>query len=134
MAKEFGFIVFGRGRRTWSRLPARSALLLRRGLHRRPAPLDTLRVPRLRAVCTQLKKENDHLLVIVSFWQGQKDLNPRHAVLERFRGKFMLYFAIPFRVIPSLPFSLILRVFLSILENFLCISRNCRKSQKFNFY
>ena len=33
--------LFGRGRRTWSRLPARSALLLRRGLHRRPAPLGT---------------------------------------------------------------------------------------------
>ncbi len=57
MAKEFGFIVFGRGRRTWSRLPARSALLLRRGLHRRPAPLDTLRVPRPRAVYTQLKRK-----------------------------------------------------------------------------
>ena len=28
------------------------------------------------------KKENSHLLMTVSFWQGQKDLNPRHAVLE----------------------------------------------------
>ena len=46
----FGWFCFGRGRRTWSRLPARSALLLRRGLHRRPAPLDTLRVPRLQTI------------------------------------------------------------------------------------
>ena len=51
------FIFYGRGRRTWSRLPARSALLLRRGLHRRPAPLGTLRVPQLQAVCTQLKRK-----------------------------------------------------------------------------
>ena len=34
-------VFFCRGRRIRSRLPARSVLLLRRGLHRRPAPLGT---------------------------------------------------------------------------------------------
>ena len=71
------FIFYGRGRRTWSRLPARSALLLRRGLHRRPAPLDTLRVPRLQNSFAQHKKQNGHLAVSVSFFMaGAEGLEP----------------------------------------------------------
>ena len=35
------------------------------------------------------KKETVTILVTVSFWQGQKDLNPRHAVLER-KARFQL--------------------------------------------
>ena len=73
MAKEFGFIVFGRGRRTWSRLPARSALLLRRGLHRRPAPLDTLRVPRIKTVLHFCTNKKPPYWVVSCLWQGQKD-------------------------------------------------------------
>ena len=60
-----------------SRLPPRSAL---DGRHRRPAPLATLRVPRFRPL--PLRKRPALRMQCWSFWQGQKDLNPRHAVLE----------------------------------------------------
>ena len=60
-----------------SRLPPRSAL---DGRHRRPAPLATLRVPRFRPL--PLRKRPELRMQCWSFWQGQKDLNPRHAVLE----------------------------------------------------
>ncbi len=93
---------FGRSRRTWSRLSARSVLLHScrglhwrpalacrfgrcfctscRGLHWRPAPHDTLRVPRIRISLS--KKTRTPKNRCSCFWQGQKDLNPRHAVLE----------------------------------------------------
>ena len=41
---------------------------------------DTLRVPRLRP--QSLRKKRDKQALVSLFWQGQKDLNPRHAVLE----------------------------------------------------
>ena len=41
---------------------------------------DTLRVPRLRP--QSLRKTRDTQTLVSLFWQGQKDLNPRHAVLE----------------------------------------------------
>ena len=44
------------------------------------SPLDTLRVPRLRP--QSLRKKRDKQTLVSLFWQGQKDLNPRHAVLE----------------------------------------------------
>ena len=60
-----------------SRLPPRSALDAR---YRRPAPLATLRVPRFRPL--PLRKRPALRMQCWSFWQGQKALNPRHAVLE----------------------------------------------------
>ena len=65
-----------------SRLPPRSVLLLRRGVHRTPAPHDTLRVPRFRAFYTLSKIKTDTFRYPFLFWQGQKGSNPRHAVLE----------------------------------------------------
>ena len=41
---------------------------------------DTLRAPRLHP--QSLRKKRDKQTLVSLFWQGQKDLNPRHAVLE----------------------------------------------------
>ena len=57
-----------------------SAYFVCRGLHRRPAPLDTLRVPRVHFFT--YKKQQTPKKRCLLFWQGQKDLNPRHSVLE----------------------------------------------------
>ena len=62
----------GRGRRTWSRLPARSALLLRRGLHRRPAPLDTLRAPRILKIICSIKKKTVICWWLFLFGRGRR--------------------------------------------------------------
>ena len=41
---------------------------------------DALRAPRLHP--QSLRKKRDKQTLVSLFWQGQKDLNPRHAVLE----------------------------------------------------
>ena len=46
-----------------------------RGLHRRPAPLDTLRVPSVQVILGELKK-NGHLSVTVSVLAGAEGLEP----------------------------------------------------------
>ena len=52
-----------------------------RGVHWTPAPHDTLRVPRGK-LSTHMKQKTDTARCLFFAWQGQKDLNPRHAVLE----------------------------------------------------
>ena len=72
----------GRGRRTWSRLPARSVLL--HFVQRSPPET---RTPRHYPSASFLffahtKKQQTPQKRCLLFWQGQKDLNPRHSVLE----------------------------------------------------
>ena len=75
---------FGRGRRTWFRLPPRSV--------RGRAPLALAR-PTTRTAqgaaaprCQNIPPANEKSQIpqkrYLTFWQGQKDSNPRHAVLE----------------------------------------------------
>ena len=87
-----------------SRLPPRSAL---DGRHRRPAPLATLRVPRFRPL--PLRKRPELRMQCWSFWQGQKDLNPRHAVLETA--------ALPTELYPYMKFCLIILSFSKVVVN-----------------
>ena len=87
-----------------SRLPPRSAL---DGRHRRPAPLATLRVPRFRPL--PLRKRPALRMQCWSFWQGQKDLNPRHAVLETA--------ALPTELYPYLKFCLFILSFSKSIVN-----------------
>ena len=89
----------GRGRRNWSRLPARSVLLhtlyavvstgdpllacrlgrcfcilVCRGLHRRPAPHDTLRVPRFHFL--HIQKTANTAKAVLAVLAGAEGLEP----------------------------------------------------------
>ena len=72
---QFQGFYYGRGRRIRSRLPARSVLLLRRGLHRRPAPLDTLRVPLKSNHLHKLKRKRA-VKRLFSFLAGAEGFEP----------------------------------------------------------
>ena len=80
---------------------------------------DTLRVPRLRP--QSLRKKRDKQALVSLFWQGQKDLNPRHAVLETA--------ALPTELYPYVKFCLIILSFSKVVVNgffkiFLRVSKN----------
>ena len=80
---------------------------------------DTLRVPRLRP--QSLRKKRDKQALVSLFWQGQKDSNPRHAVLETA--------ALPTELYPYVKFCLIILSFSKVVVNgffkiFLRVSKN----------
>ena len=70
---------------------------------------DTLRAPRLHP--QSLRKKRDKQTLVSLFWQGQKDLNPRHAVLETA--------ALPTELYPYLKFCLfIIALFGRVVNGF----------------
>ena len=73
----------GRGRRAWSRLPARSVLL--HTLYAEVSAGDphpsTLSECLVFIFCTYKKQQTPQKRCLL-FWQGQKGSNPRHSVLE----------------------------------------------------
>ena len=80
---------------------------------------DTLRAPRLHP--QSLRKKRDKQTLVSLFWQGQKDLNPRHAVLETA--------ALPTELYPYVKFCLIILSFSKVVVNgffkiFLRVSKN----------
>ena len=105
------YLVFGRGRRTWTcfasplAVPKIAFALERQAIltaapspprcirHRRRFGGDARHAPRAsKRKFYYIQKRKTPRKRCLSFWQGQKDLNPRHAVLELHTVLFMLIY------------------------------------------
>ena len=54
--------------------------------------------PLLQVFLSVFQKKKRHPDGCLPFWQGQKDLNPRHAVLENFQKRIIVHYVVLFSV------------------------------------